>query len=616
VTATPLWFGPDERPLFGWLHLPDDGRARAAVVLCPPLGIEAICSYFSYRTLAEELAKRGIAAFRFDYDGTGDSAGSQEDTDRVAAWQDSVRRAVDLVSGLALGPIALLGMRMGALMAAAEAERRGGVDALVLWDPCLSGSSFLREQRAFLKLSLGGAEPPDGSVEAPGMAFDRATVDKLSGLDLLKTNGRLAARCLVLEHPDRPRSRRLVARLADTDAEFAEAVGQEALLDPPRQETPHATLDMIATWLSDALPASEPVAIIAPGHRHAVIGTGERGEDLVERPIELGPQRLFGIITEPKGARRGPTIVFVNEGSTPHIGQSRMWVELARRWARAGLRVARWDLSGNGDSPARAGRQSHMMGAPEHFDDVVDVMRALSPGDPSNVVLVGLCAGAYQSLDVAMALPPRGLCLVNPGLSLPVPEYPVDPRRRARQATRPWLVRCGRPLLAVAARRRSARDAERLVQAVENGTWPYSLARRLPRVPSWVWGAVIRLCLTNRSTTVFDEITRNGVDVYVVCAAEDAVPIELGAERALARLQRRPNFTFDVQRGLDHAGLRIEERRLVMDAFTEHILSRFGPHALPDPPALHGQSGGVEHRAGKEERPGQQQPPVEVPRFG
>jgi pimeloyl-ACP methyl ester carboxylesterase len=254
-----------------------------------------------------------------------------------------------------------------------------------------------------------------------------------------------------------------------------------------------------------------------------------------------------------------------------------MWVELARRWAGAGLRVARWDLSGNGDSPARPGCQAHMMGAPEHFDDVVDALNAVSPDDPSNVVLVGLCAGAYQSLDVAMALPPRGLCLVNPGLSLPVPEYPIDPRRRARQATRPWLVRCARPFLAVAARRHSARDAERLAQAVENGTWPYSLARRLPRVPSWVWGAVIRLCLTNRSTKVFDEITRNGVDVYVVCAEEDAVPIELGAERALGRLQRRSNFTLDVQRGLDHAGLRIDERRLVMDAFTEHILGRFAP---------------------------------------
>ena len=43
------------------------------VVLCQPLGIEAICVYFSYRPLADRLAQLGLAVLRFDYDGTGDS---------------------------------------------------------------------------------------------------------------------------------------------------------------------------------------------------------------------------------------------------------------------------------------------------------------------------------------------------------------------------------------------------------------------------------------------------------------------------------------------------------------------------------------------------------------
>ena len=43
--ATPLWFGPDERPLFGWVHAPNDGMARGAAVLCPPMFLEQDIAY-------------------------------------------------------------------------------------------------------------------------------------------------------------------------------------------------------------------------------------------------------------------------------------------------------------------------------------------------------------------------------------------------------------------------------------------------------------------------------------------------------------------------------------------------------------------------------------------
>ena len=42
VSERAVWFGLPERPLFGWLHMPDDGRAKGGVVLCPTLGVEAM----------------------------------------------------------------------------------------------------------------------------------------------------------------------------------------------------------------------------------------------------------------------------------------------------------------------------------------------------------------------------------------------------------------------------------------------------------------------------------------------------------------------------------------------------------------------------------------------
>ena len=117
-------------------------------MLCPPLGIEAICAYFTYRKVAVRLAEAGLAVLRVDYDGTGDSFGDSTEPNRVASWTDSVGSAIDTLEQIGVDRVALLGMRVGALLAALAAARRERIDALVLWDPCLTGSSFVREQQA------------------------------------------------------------------------------------------------------------------------------------------------------------------------------------------------------------------------------------------------------------------------------------------------------------------------------------------------------------------------------------------------------------------------------------------------------------------------------------
>src|SRR4051812_34449398 len=93
--AMPTWFGPAERPLFGWYHAPALATARACgVVLCNPFGYEMMCSHRAYRHLAERLATAGFPVLRFDYDGTGDSAGDGEDPERVESWLGSIDLAV------------------------------------------------------------------------------------------------------------------------------------------------------------------------------------------------------------------------------------------------------------------------------------------------------------------------------------------------------------------------------------------------------------------------------------------------------------------------------------------------------------------------------------------
>ena len=126
VVRAPLYFGQAERPLFGWLHRPLQApTAGVGLVICNPFGNEAICAHRSIRLLADTVTRCGIPTLRFDYDGTGNSAGHDLDPDRVAAWLDSVALACNelrLASGVER--LCLLGIRMGALFATLEAVRR------------------------------------------------------------------------------------------------------------------------------------------------------------------------------------------------------------------------------------------------------------------------------------------------------------------------------------------------------------------------------------------------------------------------------------------------------------------------------------------------------------
>src|SRR6185437_4398727 len=109
MSATPTWFGPAESPLLGWLHLPDDGRARAGIVLCPSLGKEQISAYPTLRLLADRLAVQGFAALRFDYEGTGDSAGDVSGESRVGTWLTNIAQAAGLLRQIGLRSVALVG---------------------------------------------------------------------------------------------------------------------------------------------------------------------------------------------------------------------------------------------------------------------------------------------------------------------------------------------------------------------------------------------------------------------------------------------------------------------------------------------------------------------------
>ncbi len=137
----PFFFGTSQRRLFG-IHGPAasrPGKPRAAV-LCQPWGDEYIYAHRSLRQLAVRLSLGGLHTLRFDYFGTGDSAGEACDTS-VAGMQADVLMAIETLKDLAATEkVSLIGLRAGANVAAgAAASTPGAIEALVLWDPILAG---------------------------------------------------------------------------------------------------------------------------------------------------------------------------------------------------------------------------------------------------------------------------------------------------------------------------------------------------------------------------------------------------------------------------------------------------------------------------------------------
>ena len=112
---TPLFFGSGARRLFGIYEPGRSGsRTSRAAVLCNPWGQEYIRAHRSMRQLAKMLTASGRDTFRFDYYGTGDSAGDMVDAD-LAGWENDIGSAIDEVKDTSGSPrVALLGLRLAA----------------------------------------------------------------------------------------------------------------------------------------------------------------------------------------------------------------------------------------------------------------------------------------------------------------------------------------------------------------------------------------------------------------------------------------------------------------------------------------------------------------------
>jgi alpha-beta hydrolase superfamily lysophospholipase len=138
----PFFFGPDAG-LFGMYHAPSF-PARRAMLMCPPLGQDLIRCHRLYRQLAQSLAEEGMAVLRFDYYGTGDSAGDSAEVDWERCVSDATTAAAELRRRAGVDRIVAFGARLGGSVALTAAER-ARFSEVIAWDPVLDGDRYVAE---------------------------------------------------------------------------------------------------------------------------------------------------------------------------------------------------------------------------------------------------------------------------------------------------------------------------------------------------------------------------------------------------------------------------------------------------------------------------------------
>lgn len=206
----PFFFGSSDRQLYG-IYTPPRVRGRRAtgVVLCYPFGMEYMRAHRAFRQLATLLNREGHHVLRFDYYGTGDSAGEGEDGS-VEQWTDDVMAAVDELRDTAsLEQVSLVGLRFGGLLAGRVATRRRDLDRVVLWDPIVRGTEYVAEmmeqslaERAPAHAAAAG--PVTGTVGLVGFPVTETLRSGIAGEDLTRLQGWSAREHLLVVSSEQP----------------------------------------------------------------------------------------------------------------------------------------------------------------------------------------------------------------------------------------------------------------------------------------------------------------------------------------------------------------------------------------------------------------------------
>ncbi|MGC1456732.1 MAG: alpha/beta fold hydrolase [Steroidobacteraceae bacterium] len=572
-----------------WLH---PGSSQRGVVLCSPIGLEDLVMHRFLRRLACNIAEAGMPALRFDYRGTGDSAGSETDPDTVQAWLANVRKAVKwLREEAAVTQVILVGFRAGGLLAAHVAAQLGDIAALVLVGPVVSGSAYVREARALRSFEAQSGEPEtalpspsaddSGGLNVAGFHLSMATIRDLRRLDLRALTQSPAPRVLLLGRSNSPADRRLGEFLRTLGADvsvgilpgFASMQWNSSLAALPQD----AFAGLVA-WLRADAPPGRAVRFRLGSSR--LVSSEWR-----EEPVQFGPDEgLFAIHCMPRFCIPRSAVLIVNHGLNRHIGWARTYVSLARRLAAQGVASLRMDISGVGDSATAPGRPEQQLYARESVADVKAALDWLHQLDYEQITLVGHSAGAHLSFHTAVEdKRVTGLAMINMTRFVCDPMEPADYGRRKTIRSTGWY---WSNIVSIDVWRRLARGRVHVIAIAEMIAG--RLLRRAAVSLMSLFGKSIRAKVGHTQIfTLFRQLSERGTKVLLIYSSGDEGLDELAlyCGRGGRRLAKLENFQLRIMDDADHNLTSRRSQELYFTLLERHVGLTRQTSAIAEQPA-------------------------------
>jgi alpha/beta superfamily hydrolase len=536
MIGQPHWFG-QARSTFGIVHWPDS-EVRAGVVICPPIGYEAISAYSTLRVMAESLATNGFAVMRVAFPTTGNSLRTGAGDD-VAEWERAIATAVEEMRSFGISRVAIVGMRFSATLTANLASELSP-DAMVLWDPVISGRRYTRGLR------LLATDAGNGVVSA-GIFFDSDTLSSMSraSLDLDQLN----VPTLAIQRSE-PTSEAALVGSTDLPVTVERLEGTTNLLDTDAEMAviPTTIINRVCSWL-DSLFDRSATPVIAPPTLCSSTTEHVGNTELLHEAVRIGPTDLFAIVTSQPQNLATQAVIFLNNGASPAVGPGSAWLEWAAKVAGAGLVAMRLDFDGLGDSPSRRGsdeNDSYPIGAGEDVSDAVDWLKTRGV---SHVTLVGLCSGSVLAFDAALRREEiQHIMAINPRLDKPFHDRSNRRARAGGQTNR---------LFAIPLRKTP-------------------LFPTLGRIPAPVWRALSLVHLVPRPTLAVERAVARGTAVSFVFGPNEwgLMAMRRRAPRQWAQLEASPNVAITLVDDLDHSMFGLEGRRQAENVLQELLDSR------------------------------------------
>lgn len=400
---------------FGWQHFPASSLVRQqSIILCQPFGHEYTHAHRSFKHLAEYLANQGFNVFRFDYHGTGDSPGSDMDENRIEVWISNICfLAQQIKHQYPDHQLSLIGLRLGATLAAL-ATQQITVDHLILWEPIIKGSRYVREITALARLAANDSSEKKSWTESAGFIMTANTLADIKNIDLIEQKISVEDAVLFIRRSDRVYDRQDDDKLLVGDTAFTEIdlPGYADMIEEPQEaKVPFLAIQFIGDWLIGNLKSPLALAPIEPlktaSQKIAFTSSDQNNSVIEEVPCWYkNDDFLFGVISKLKDTSNPdlPAIVLLNSGSAHHVGPNRLYVDIARLLAAKGFCVLRIDLEGLGDSASAIPTQENHPYQPNAVANAFSAMDYLQNQQLTNsFVIAGICSGAHTAFHCALA---------------------------------------------------------------------------------------------------------------------------------------------------------------------------------------------------------------------